>query len=116
MRERQPCVYILASDRNGTLYTGVTSNLLARMYQHRTGITKGFANRYGVKKLVRFEMYDDLVSAIAREKQIKRWRREWKLNLIEQDNPGWIYLAVTMLGFPPSDSAGGPVDAETSSA
>jgi putative endonuclease len=104
MTERQPCVYILASDRNGTLYIGVTSNLPVRMHRHRSGETGGFANHYGATKLVRFEMFEDMVSAITREKQLKRWRREWKLNLIEQDNPGWLDLAVTMLGFPPMDS------------
>jgi putative endonuclease len=108
MRERQPCVYILASDRNGTLYIGVTSNLPARMHQHREGVTEGFTHLYGVAKLVRFELFEDMVSAITREKQLKRWRREWKLNLIEQDNPGWVDLAVTMLGFPPMDSAKPP--------
>ena len=111
MRERQPCVYILASDRLGTLYIGVTSNLPARMHQHRTGITKGFVAQYAVMKLVRFEMCDNMPSAIAREKQLKRWRREWKLNLIEQDNPDWHDLAVSVLGFPPlghDTPAGGP--------
>jgi putative endonuclease len=108
MRERQPCVYILASNRNGTLYIGVTSNLTVRMHQHREGGTGGFAAQYGAAKLVRFELFEDMVSAISREKQLKRWRREWKLNLIEQDNPGWVDLAVTMLGFPPVDGIKAP--------
>jgi len=99
---RQPCTYILASGRNGTLYTGVTSDLIARMHQHRTSSIDGFTSRYGVCRLVRFEMFDDMPAAIAREKQIKRWRREWKINLIEQDNPDWIDLAIG-LGFPPMD-------------
>ena len=98
--DRQPCVYILASDRNGTIYVGVTSDLMARIYQHREKIVQGFTSRYGVTKLVRYELYGDMDSAIAREKQLKRWHREWKLNLIEQDNPDWHDLAVG-LGFDP---------------
>jgi putative endonuclease len=85
------------------------------MHQHRSGGIRGITNQYGVQKLVRFEMFDDMISAIAREKQLKRWRCEWKLNLIEQDNPDWVDLAVVMLGFPPLDSVGGMVDPETSS-
>ena len=100
MRERQPCVYILASGRIGTLYIGVTSDLMARLYQHRNGSNPGFTKTYDVKKLVRFEMLDDMPSAIAREKQLKRWHRDWKITLIEQDNPHWVDLAVG-LGFPP---------------
>jgi putative endonuclease len=100
MRERQPCVYILASGHYGTLYIGVTSDLMARLHQHRHGVTGGFTKSYGVKRLVRFEMLDDMPSAIAREKQLKRWHRDWKINLIEQDNPDWADLAIG-LGFPP---------------
>lgn len=113
--DRQPCVYILASDHNGTLYIGVTSNLITRLHQHRTADRVGFTARYGIKRLVRFEMFDDMPTAIAREKQLKRWRREWKLNLIEQDNPGWSDLAIG-LGFDPVAAPAGAVDAETSSA
>jgi putative endonuclease len=98
--DRQPCVYILASDRNGTLYVGVTSDLMGRLHQHRTGTIEGFTSRHGVTKLVRFELFEDMLNAIAREKQLKRWHREWKLNLIEQDNPGWFDLAME-LGFEP---------------
>ena len=94
----QPCVYILASDRNGTIYVGVTSDLMGRLYQHRSGEIPGFTSRYGVTKLVRFELFGDMLGAIAREKQLKNWRREWKLNLVEQDNPQWNDLAVE-LGF-----------------
>ena len=94
MRERQPCV------SNGTLYIGVTSDLMARLHQHRTGVTEGFTSSYEVKRLVRFERLDDMPSAIAREKQLKRWHRDWKMNLIERDNPDWNDLAVA-LGFPP---------------
>jgi len=100
MRERLPCVYILASGPNGTIYIGVTSDLMGRLHQHRTGVTDGFTRTYDVKKLVRFEMLDDMPSAIAREKQLKRWHRGWKIYLLEQDNPQWIDLAVG-LGFPP---------------
>ena len=89
--DRQPCVYILAT---------VTSDLLKRLHQHRSGEIGGFTSRHRVTKLVRYEMFDDMLSAIAREKQLKRWRREWKLNLIEQDNPTWVDLA-TDLGFEP---------------
>ncbi|PTD16659.1 GIY-YIG nuclease family protein [Sphingomonas fennica] len=98
---RQPCVYILASDRYGTLYIGVTSNLPVRLHQHRTGTIPGFTSRYGVHRLVRLEMFEDMQSAIAREKQLKRWHREWKINLIESDNPNWIDLAIG-LGFEPA--------------
>jgi putative endonuclease len=112
---KQPCVYILASSRIGTLYIGVTSNLLARLYQHRNTDGPGFARRYGVMRLVRYEFHADMPTAIAREKQLKRWHREWKMNLIEQDNPDWLDLAPG-LGLPPPSAPGGTVDAETSSA
>lgn len=97
---RQPCVYILASGRHGTLYIGVTSNLLARLYQHRTGMTSGFTARYDVHRLVWYETGDTMDSAIVREKQLKKWRRDWKVRLIEESNPGWIDLAIG-LGFEP---------------
>ena len=98
-REREPCVYILASARNGTLYIGVTSDLLARIHQHREEIMGGFTAKHGVKLLVWFEMHDEMESAITREKQLKKWNREWKLRLIEESNPQWKDLAVE-LGFP----------------
>jgi Predicted endonuclease containing a URI domain len=91
--ERQPCVYILASKRYGTLYIGVTSNLIARLYQHRSGDVPGFTSRYAVHHLVRYEMFGSMELAILREKQLKRWRRQWKINLIESDNPQWADLA-----------------------
>ncbi|TPG21068.1 GIY-YIG nuclease family protein [Sphingomonas koreensis] len=100
MRERQPCVYLLASGFNGALYTGVTSNLVGRITQHRDGTFDGFTKRYGIKRLVWFEMIDTMESAITAEKRIKRWRRDWKKNLIERDNPDWRDLAVA-LGLPP---------------
>ena len=98
MIERQPCVYILASAKNGTVYVGVTSDLLKRLHQHRTGSDDGFTSRYNVRHLVRYEMFETMLDAIAREKQLKRWRREWKINLIERDNPHWVDLAIG-LGF-----------------
>lgn len=82
-------VYILASRRNGTLYTGVTSDLLSRIDQHRRGEGSTFAQKYGAARLVYFERHDDIRDALVREKQIKRWRRKWKLSLIERDNSGW---------------------------
>lgn len=100
MRERLPCVYILASRRHGTLYIGVTSDLLGRLFQHREGMTEGFAPRYRVHRLVYFEMHAEMDAAITREKQLKNWRRDWKIALIEQDNPFWEDLAVH-LGFDP---------------
>jgi putative endonuclease len=114
--DRQPCTYILASGRNGTIYIGVTSDLIKRLHQHRHGDLSGFTSKCGVAKLVQFEMFDDMLTAIEREKQLKRWRREWKLNLIEQDNPAWDDFPVE-LGFEPLPACpAGPVDAETSSA
>ncbi|MCB1882337.1 MAG: GIY-YIG nuclease family protein, partial [Gammaproteobacteria bacterium] len=91
--EKRPCVYILASKRNGTLYTGVTSDLPKRLYQHRQGDTDGFAGKYGVRFLVWFEMHDTMEQAILRENRIKEWQRQWKLELIEKDNPDWRDLA-----------------------
>jgi len=98
--EKQPAVYIVASDRNGTIYTGVTSHLLGRVYQHRDGAIEGFTKRYAVKRLVWFEAHETMESAIVREKQIKTWRRRWKLDLIEADNPTWRDLAEDF-GFEP---------------
>ncbi len=95
---KEPCVYILASQRNGTLYIGVTSNLIARLYQHRTGAMPGFTSRYKVYRLVLFEACDTMEAAIAREKQLKGWHRDWKTNLIEASNPDWNDLAV-IFGF-----------------
>ena len=86
---RQPAVYILTNMRNGTLYTGVTSNLIKRVWQHRNDVVAGFSSRYGLKKLVYFEICDDMYLAIAREKQIKAGSRRTKLRLIENRNPHW---------------------------
>jgi putative endonuclease len=98
--EREPCVYILASQPRGTLYIGVTSDLAKRLWQHREGVTGGFVARYKINRLVRFEMLGDMEAAIMREKQLKRWHRQWKINLVESENPQWIDLAVG-LGFAP---------------
>ena len=97
-----PTVYILASQRNGTLYTGVTSDLPARIHQHRHGVTRGFTDKYGVRLLVWFEQHPTMHSAITREKRIKKWNRAWKLELVEAANPDWRDLAED-LGFPPPD-------------
>ncbi len=86
---KSPCVYILASRRNGTLYVGVTSNLVGRVWQHKHDCVPGFSERYGVHDLVWFEMHTTMASAIAREKAIKKWNRAWKLRLIEAGNPEW---------------------------
>ncbi|MFS0737838.1 GIY-YIG nuclease family protein [Sphingomonas sp. 1P06PA] len=98
--DRQPCVYILASARHGTLYIGVTSNLHQRLHQHRTGATSSFTGKYRINRLVYYEMFEDMPNAIAREKQLKAWRRDWKAVLIERDNPEWADLA-SLLGFDP---------------
>ena len=90
----------MASAVRGTLYIGVTSALERRIGQHREGATGGFTARYGVQRLVHFERYGDMVHAIAREKQLNAWRRDWKINLIQATNPDWRDLAVD-LGFPP---------------
>jgi putative endonuclease len=100
MQERQPCVYMLASRFNGTLYIGVTSNLLARLAQHRDGVHDGFTKQHDVKRLVWFELTDDMTAAIAFEKRIKKWPRDWKKNLIERENPTWEDLAIGF-GFEP---------------
>ncbi|WP_242653571.1 GIY-YIG nuclease family protein [Sphingomonas jatrophae] len=91
---------MLASGFNGTLCIGVTSDLPCRLHQHRAGTVPGFTCRYGVHHLVWFEMADTMEAAIAREKQLKAWRRDWKMNLIERDNPGWRDLSVE-LGLTP---------------
>jgi putative endonuclease len=87
--DKKPAVYILASERNGTLYIGVTSDLIKRVWEHREGVVDGFTKKYSVHKLVYFEQYDDMENAIIREKRLKKWRRAWKPNLIEQGNPHW---------------------------
>ncbi len=86
---KQPCVYILASHRNGTLYTGVTSDLIQRIWQHKNDLVEGFTKKYRIHTLVWFEVHETMLSAIAREKAIKEWQRSWKLDLIESANPQW---------------------------
>jgi putative endonuclease len=90
-------VYLTANKRNGTLYVGVTRDLLRRTYEHKEKITQGFTQRYGVDRLVWFEAHDDVEAAILREKEIKKWRRAWKLALIEKNNPQWrdLYEEIT---------------------
>ena len=85
-------VYLLPSGRNGTLYLGVTNDLTRRVYEHKNKVIRGFSQRYSVHCLVWFAIYDDPVDAMAREKEIKKWRRAWKLRLIEQSNPQWVDL------------------------
>lgn len=87
-------VYILASKKNGTLYTGVTSDIGQRVWQHKEEILGGFTKKYGVKRLVWYREYDAITDAITDEKRIKRWRREWKIRLIEEMNPDWNELYV----------------------
>jgi putative endonuclease len=89
MMEKRPCVYILASQRNGTLYTGVTSDLVKRVWQHKNEVHEGFTKKYNVHMLVYFEAHETMPAAITREKQIKKWNRQWKINLIEKENPQW---------------------------
>jgi putative endonuclease len=97
MASVQPAVYIMASRERGTLYVGVTGNLKLRVWEHRDGMVEGFTRRYGVKYLVWFEFHHDFPSAIAREKQLKKWNRAWKLELIEQGNPDWRDLWTDLL-------------------
>ena len=85
-------VYLLASDRNGTLYLGVTNDIVRRVYEHKSKVVAGFTKRYAVDRLVWFEIYDNPSTAVAREKEVKKWRRAWKIRLIEEQNPQWIDL------------------------
>ncbi len=103
--EKGGFVYILASRKQGTLYIGVTADLVRRISQHREDLTPGFTTEYGVNRLVWMERYDDIASAIGREKQLKKSNRAWKIRLIETENPDWFDLAVSVLGFSPLPSA-----------
>ncbi len=103
MTERIPCVYILANRYNGAVYVGVTSNLVGRVMQHRAGTFKGHTKEHRIHRLVYYEVADTMEAAIRREKSLKRWRREWKRELIERDNPAWLDLAVK-LGLDPLPS------------
>lgn len=95
--QKQPCVYILASRRNGTLYIGVTANLVRRVWEHKQHLVEGFTRRYGVNMLVWYEPHETMTSAIAREKALKEWHRAWKIRLIEAGNPGWEDLYAGLL-------------------
>ncbi len=94
--DKQPAVYILANKRNGTLYVGVTSDLVKRIWEHRNNLVEGFTKRYGVHRLVWYECHETMESAIQREKRLKEWKRAWKLELIERLNPDWddLYLLI----------------------
>ena len=94
---KAPAVYILASQRNGTLYVGVTGDLIKRIHEHKTGLIDGFTKRYKTHSLVYFEQHETMDNAITREKQIKKWNRKWKLELIEASNPEWQDLYVTLI-------------------
>ncbi|MEH2533129.1 putative GIY-YIG superfamily endonuclease [Bradyrhizobium sp. AZCC 1588] len=89
-------VYLLASGKYGTLYLGVTNDIVRRVYQHKSKAVPGFTKRYSVDKLVWLEIYDDPLTAIAREKELKKWRRDWKIRLIEEQNPQWIDLSANI--------------------
>jgi putative endonuclease len=95
---RQPCVYILASQQRGTLYIGVTSDLIKRVWQHKNHLIPGFTRKYNVSLLVWYEVHSEMLSAIAREKRIKEWHRQWKIELIEALNPEWRDLFGDVLG------------------
>jgi putative endonuclease len=94
---RQPAVYILASKRNGTLYIGVTSDLVKRIWHHKNNMVEGFTKRYSVHRLVWYEIHENMESAIEREKRLKEWKRMWKLELIESSNPYWQDLYHTIV-------------------
>jgi putative endonuclease len=95
---KQPCVYILSSERNGTLYVGVTSNLIQRVWQHKQSLADGFTKKYGIKMLVWFELHDTMDSAITKEKSLKKWLRQDKQRLVESTNPYWRDLYDELLG------------------
>jgi putative endonuclease len=94
---KQPAVYILASERNGTLYIGVTSDLVKRIWEHKNNLVKGFTKRYGVHNLVWYELHDNMDAAIEREKNVKEWKRTWKIRLLEENNPDWNDLYNTII-------------------
>ena len=102
---KHPCIYILASKRNGTLYIGVTSNLIARVWQHRKHLVDGFSAKYDVTHLVWYEQHETMESAILREKRLKKWRRSWKVELVESVNPSWRDLWPDIVGLEPTSSS-----------
>ena len=89
---KQPCIYIMTNQPRGTLYVGVTSNLIQRTWQHRNHLAKGFTSKYKLIDLVYYELHDEMYEAIKREKTIKSWKRLWKIELIENSNPNWVDL------------------------
>jgi putative endonuclease len=95
---KRPCIYILTNDNNSTLYIGVTSHLVQRIYQHKNKQVKGFSSKYNLNKLVYFEQLEDMDSAILREKRLKKWNREWKNRLINELNPSWKDLYFDLVG------------------
>ena len=95
--ERQPCVYLLASKRNGTLYTGVTSSLMKRVWEHKSNLVECFTSKQGVHTLVWYEVHNTMETAIQREKAIKNWKRAWKMKVIEEMNPAWRDLYPDLL-------------------
>jgi len=105
--DKHPCVYLLASGRNGTLYIGVTSDLVRRAWQHRNHLVEGFTQCYKVDKLVWYEPHADMAAAIGREKQIKKWNRAWKLRLIDETNPSWRDLWPDITGQSPTANVHG---------
>ncbi|MEJ2124800.1 MAG: GIY-YIG nuclease family protein [Alphaproteobacteria bacterium] len=92
MKKRGGYVYLLSSGLGGTLYIGVTSDLVARVWEHKSGVVEGFTKKYKVHRLVYYEVHDEIESAISREKQLKKWKRNWKIRLIEESNPNWTDL------------------------
>src|SRR5688500_11776382 len=96
--DRRYCVYIVASRPQGTLYIGSTSELIRRVYQHKTGAADGFTKQYGVDRLVWFEIHESSLAMVTRERQLKKWNRQWKINLIERENPAWRDLYPELLG------------------
>ena len=97
MMIKQPAVYILTNERNGTLYIGVTSDLVKRIWEHKNNLVEGFMKRYSVHHLVWYELHENMNSAIEREKNLKEWKRAWKIKLIEEDNPKWSDLYNSIL-------------------
>ena len=102
--DRHPAVYILASKRNGTLYIGVTSDLVKRIWEHKNNVVDGFTKRYGIHTLVWYELHESMQSAIEREKKLKEWKRVWKLELIEKENPDWQDLYIPLFNWIPASA------------
>ena len=92
-----PCVYIVTNHRKGTLYTGVTSNLIQRIWQHKEGTFEGFSKEHGLHRLVYYELHGTMDDAMTREKRVKKWKRAWKIELIEKMNPAWLDLYTFIL-------------------